>query len=116
MFALRLHWNGRHSWEGTTLPDTKANRAKLQRLGGCRHRRDPFISVALTKGLNPKFIADCCGTSVAMIERHYARFLEAHADAQLRLSARARGVAEGWPKPQNRQPLRHGRRFCTKTP
>jgi integrase len=30
-----------------------------------------FISVALTKGLNLKFIAEYCGTSVAMIEQDY---------------------------------------------
>ncbi len=30
--ALRLHWRGRRSWEGTGLRDTKANREQLQRL------------------------------------------------------------------------------------
>lgn len=42
-----------------------------------------FISVALTKGLNLKFIAEYCGTSVAMIEQHYGRFLASRVDDQL---------------------------------
>ena len=44
-----------------------------------------FISVALTKGLNLKFIAEYCGTSVAMIEQHYGRFLGSRVDDQLAL-------------------------------
>ena len=44
-----------------------------------------FISVALTKGLNLKFIAEYCGTSVAMIEQHYGRFLASRVDEQLAL-------------------------------
>src|SRR5574341_2636866 len=30
--ALRLYWNGREWWEGLGLPDTKANRDKVQRI------------------------------------------------------------------------------------
>jgi integrase len=30
--TLRLHWNGRETWEGTGLPDTKANRATVARI------------------------------------------------------------------------------------
>jgi hypothetical protein len=44
-----------------------------------------FISIALTKGLNLTFIAEYCGTSVAMIEQHYGRFLASRVDEQLRL-------------------------------
>jgi len=44
-----------------------------------------FISIALTKGLNLKFIAEYCGTSVAMIEQHYGRFLASRVDDQLAL-------------------------------
>jgi DNA-binding NarL/FixJ family response regulator len=53
--------------------------------------RHTFISDALTKGLNVKFIAEYTGTSLAMIEQHYRRFLEAEASAQLRLLDAARG-------------------------
>ncbi len=47
--------------------------------------RHTFISVALTAGVNVKFLAEQCGTSVAMIERHYGRYLAGDAEAQLRL-------------------------------
>ncbi len=39
--------------------------------------RHTFISLALTWGLNLKWLADYCGTSVEMIERHYGRFMNA---------------------------------------
>jgi len=60
---------------------------------GVRHRkfyatRHTFISVGLTKGLNLKFLAEYCGTSVAMIERSYGRFLASHVDEQLALLQR----------------------------
>ncbi len=38
--------------------------------------RHTFTSVALTAGVNIKFLAEYCGTSVAMIERSYGRFLQ----------------------------------------
>ena len=47
---------------------------------GLRHRpfkttRHTFISIALTHGANLKKLADYCGTSVAMIEQHYGKWL-----------------------------------------
>lgn len=47
--------------------------------------RHTFISIGLTAGVNLKWLADQCGNSVAMIERHYGRFLAGEAAAQLRL-------------------------------
>lgn len=47
--------------------------------------RHTFISIALTAGVNLKWLAEQCGNSVAMIERHYGRFLAGEAEAQLRL-------------------------------
>jgi integrase len=47
--------------------------------------RHTFISVALTRGWNLKALAEYCGTSVAMIERHYGRYLAGDMQAQLRL-------------------------------
>lgn len=44
--------------------------------------RHTHISQSLLNGLNIKMIADNCGTSVAMIEKHYAKFMAA---AQRRL-------------------------------
>ena len=45
--------------------------------------RHTFISVALTHGCNIKWLADYCGTSVEMIERHYAKYLGGDGDLQL---------------------------------
>jgi integrase len=39
--------------------------------------RSTYISLALTYGANLKAIAEHCGTSVAMIGRHYGRYLGA---------------------------------------
>jgi hypothetical protein len=33
--------------------------------------RHTFISIAYLRGLNIKWLAEYCGTSVAMIEKHY---------------------------------------------
>jgi len=37
--------------------------------------------------VNPKWIAERCGTSLAMIEKHYGRFMPGSEDAQLELLA-----------------------------
>jgi len=55
--------------------------------------RHTFISVALSRGVNLKWLAEYCGTSVAMIERSYGRFLAAGADHQLALLAGGEGAA-----------------------
>jgi len=47
--------------------------------------RHTFISIALTKGVNMKWLAEQCGNSVGTIERHDGKFLVGEADAQLRL-------------------------------
>jgi integrase len=47
--------------------------------------RHTFISIALTAKVNIKWLAEQCGNSVAMIEKHYGRFLAGEAEAQLRL-------------------------------
>jgi integrase len=69
--------------------------------------RHTFISIALTAGVNLKWLAEQCGNSVAMIERHYGRFLAGEAEAQLRIlesdrrkvSATATKAAAARPKP-----------------
>jgi hypothetical protein len=52
-----------------------------------------LISVTLSRGVNLKWLAEYCGTSVAMIERSYGRFLAAGADHQLALRAGGEGAA-----------------------
>lgn len=37
--------------------------------------RHTYISMALKNGMNIKVLADSCGTSIRMIEKHYAKFL-----------------------------------------
>jgi integrase len=46
--------------------------------------RHTFMSVALSKGLNIKFLAEYCGTSVQMIEKHYGRYITNDATEQLK--------------------------------
>jgi integrase len=45
--------------------------------------RHTFISVGLSQGLNIKWLAEYCGTSVAMIEKHYGRYINSDSREQL---------------------------------
>src|SRR5258707_10913674 len=45
--------------------------------------RHPFISIGLSNGVNIKWLAEYCGTSVAMIEKHYGKYIRNHVYAQL---------------------------------
>lgn len=45
--------------------------------------RHTFISVALSEGLNIKWIAEYCETSVAMIEKHCGRYIRSDSRDQL---------------------------------
>jgi integrase len=54
--------------------------------------RHTFISIALTNGVNLKWLAEYCGTSVEMIEKHYGRFMQTHAVTQLALLIGAEGA------------------------
>ena len=46
--------------------------------------RHTFISIALTLGCNQKWIAEQTGTSIAMIQEHYGRYIRDDGDALLR--------------------------------
>ncbi len=46
--------------------------------------RHTYISVALSAGVNIKWLAEQCGTSVAMIEKHYGRYIKDDGDAPLK--------------------------------
>jgi integrase len=46
--------------------------------------RHTFISVALTLGCNPKWIAEQTGTSLAMIQKNYGKYIRDDGDALLR--------------------------------
>ena len=46
--------------------------------------RHTYISVALTLRCNPKWIAEQTGTSLAMIEQNYGKYIRDDGDAPLR--------------------------------
>ena len=46
--------------------------------------RPTFIAIGLSQGLNIKWLADYCGTSVAMIEKHYGRYINSDSEEQLK--------------------------------
>src|ERR1051325_6838397 len=46
--------------------------------------RHTFISIALTLGCNQKWIAEQTGTSIAMIQEHYGRYIRDDGDLLLR--------------------------------
>src|SRR5262249_39151445 len=46
--------------------------------------RHTFISIALTLGCNQKWIAEQMGTSIAMIQEHYGRYIRDDGDRLLR--------------------------------
>jgi len=62
----------------------RATGIRPRKFYGTRHT---FISIALTRGVNLKWLAEYCGTSVAMIERSYGRFLADGGDHQPALIA-----------------------------
>jgi hypothetical protein len=45
--------------------------------------RHTFISVGLTNGVNPKWLKEYCGTSIAMIEKHYGKYMKNDSAKQL---------------------------------
>ena len=45
--------------------------------------RHPFISIGLSNGVNIKWLAEYCGTSVAITEKHYAKYIRDDVDKQL---------------------------------
>jgi hypothetical protein len=69
--------------------------------------RHTFISIALTRGVNMKWLAEQCGNSVGTIERHYGKFLVGEAAAQLRLLDPTAGEHAGQPaEPKGGRELR----------
>ena len=46
--------------------------------------RHTFISDALSYGVNIKWLAEYCGTSVAMIEEHYGPYIKSDSEEQLK--------------------------------
>jgi hypothetical protein len=61
--------------------------------------RYTFISVALTLGCNQKWLAEQCGTSIAMLQQSYGKYIRDDGDALLRAYI-TRSVASSSPKEQ----------------
>ncbi len=68
-------------------PTLRALGIRPRKLYATRHT---FISLALTDGLNPKFIADYCGTSMARIETNYGRWMGSDHNELAKLDAATR--------------------------
>ena len=61
----------------------------------CFNTRHARISVALTIGSNAKWVAEQCGTSLQMIQSHYARYIRQDGDALLRNYVAAKPTVTG---------------------
>jgi len=86
----RRQWAGRWTERFVEKHWRRALRAAGLRPRKFYATRHTFISVAVsTPGVSMKWVADYCGTSVEMIERHYARYLHDNA-GQLALLGAAR--------------------------
>jgi len=79
----------------------KNNWYRMLRATGIRERkpyttRHTYISVALSVGVNLKWLAEQCGTSVTMIEKHYGKYVRNDGDAPLRgpLGAKSETLGE----------------------
>jgi len=58
--------------------------------------RHTFISAGLSNGVNIKWLAEYCGTSVTMIEKHYGKFIGGNVEEQfMRLSHQKTGTLTG---------------------
>jgi integrase len=77
-----------HTWRAKIW--YRALRAKEIRVRKPYTMRHTFISVGLTNGVKIKWLAEYCGTSVAMIEKHYGKYLGGDSDEQLERLIRAK--------------------------
>jgi integrase len=81
-----------HTWRAKIW--YRALRAKNIRERRPYTMRHTFISLGLTTGVNPKWLADYCGTSLAMIEKHYGKYIRNDSDEQLSRMIRPKAKGE----------------------
>ena len=84
--TFRGKTSGRKTEAGEKTPHGvwyRALRSAGVRPRGPYHTRHTFISVGLSYGANIKWIADYCGTSPDMIQKHYGRYIRNDVDEQL---------------------------------
>ena len=67
--------------------------------------RHTFISMGLTKGVKIRWLAEYCGTSVAMIEKHYGKYLGGDSEEQLNrlLGAESETLSETFGTPETQK-------------
>jgi integrase len=76
-----------HTWRAKIwYRALRANEIRVRKPYTMRHT---FISVGLTNGVKIKWLAEYCGTSVAMIEKHYGKYLGGDSEEQLERHIRA---------------------------
>jgi integrase len=61
----------------------RALRGKELRVRKPYTMRHTFISVGLTNDVNPQWLAEYCGTSMAMIDKHYGKYIRNDSQEQL---------------------------------
>lgn len=76
-----------HTWRAKIW--YRALRAKEVRVRKPYTMRHTFISAGLTHVVKIKWLAEYCGTSVAMIEKHYGKYLGGDSEEQLNTLFRA---------------------------
>jgi integrase len=92
--------SGRKTKAGTKTPHGvwyRALRGAGVRPRGPYHTRHTFISIGLSNGANIKWLAEYCGTSIAMIERHYGKYIRSDIDEQLaRIIGQSATLVQPW--------------------
>ena len=73
---LNFHTWRRKAW----YPALRVKEIRERKPYAMRHS---FISVGVTNGVNIKWLADYCRTSVTMIERHYGKYIRNDSEEQL---------------------------------
>src|SRR5262245_1581784 len=61
--------------------------------------RHTFISIALSRGCKPKWVAKYCGTSLEMLDKHYGRWMDDDRGQLELLTARGPNAGRRGPKP-----------------
>ena len=101
-YTWRGKISGRTTKAGTKTPHGvwyRALRGAAVRPRGPYHTRHTFISVGLSNGANIKWLAEYCGTSIAMIEKHYGKYIRSDVDEQLaRILGQSATQVQPWPK------------------
>ena len=82
-----------HTWRAKVW--YRALRAKEIRARKPYAMRHAFISVGLTNGVKPKWLAEYCGTSMAMVDKHYGKYLGGDSEEQLNTLFGAKSETSG---------------------